>query len=74
MPSRSFSARNRWYQVLWPGQPAPTYAWAERYFDNHTEAFDHYDRHLAERPAERVHPPLRSHEDEEVWVVCVDPV
>ena len=49
-------------------------AWAEKYFDNHTEAFDYFERRRAEHPTGRVHRPVQSHEKPTVWAVCVDPV
>ena len=49
-------------------------AWAEKYFDNHTEAFDYSERRRAEHPTGRVHRPVQSHEKPAAWAVCVDPV
>lgn len=74
MPEVAASLHHRWFRIRWPGQKETTYAWAEKFFDSRTEAFDYYERRLAEHPAGRVHPPLASHEDAAVWAVCVDPV
>ena len=48
--------------------------WAEKYFDNHAEAFDYYERRRAEHPTGRISRPLQSREKPPAWVVCVDPV
>ncbi len=74
MPELPAALRNRWFRIRWAGEREAGYAWAEKFFDNHAEAFDYYERRLAEHPTGRVHPPLASHEDAAVWAVCVDPV
>ena len=62
MPEASAAGRNRWYRVKWPDQRNLSPAWAEKYFDNHTEAFDYFERRRAEHPTGRVHRPVQSHE------------
>src|SRR6476646_6086842 len=57
MPEASAARRNRWYRVKWPDQRNLSPAWAEKYFDNHTEAFDYFERRRAEHPTGRVHGP-----------------
>ena len=74
MPEASAAGRNRWYRVKWPDQRNLSPAWAEKYFDNHTEAFDYFERRRGEHPTGRVHRPVQSHEKPTVWAVCVDPV
>ena len=74
MPEASAAGRNRWYRVKWPDQRNLSPAWAEKYFDNHTEAFDYFERLRSEHPTGRVHRPVQSHEKPTVWAVCVDPV
>ena len=74
LPEASAAGRNRWYRVKWPDQRNLSPAWAEKYFDNHTEAFDYFERRRAEHPTGRVHRPVQSHEKPTVWAVCVDPV
>ena len=70
MPEASAARRNRWYRVKWPDQRNLSPAWAEKYFDNHTEAFDYFERRRAEHPTGRVHRPVQSHEKPTVWAVC----
>jgi len=72
MPEASAAGRNRWYRVKWPDQRNLSPAWAEKYFDNHTEAFDYFERRRAEHPTGRVHRPVQSHEKPSAWAVCVD--
>jgi hypothetical protein len=60
MPEPSAAGRNRWYRVKWPDQRNLSPAWAEKYFDNHTEAFDYFERRRAEHPTGRVHRPVRA--------------
>ena len=74
VPELSAAARNRWYRVRWPEERHLKPAWAEKYFDNHTEAFDYYERRRAEHPTGRVHRPVQAHESLRIWAVCVDPV
>ena len=74
MPEASAAGRNRWYRVKWPDQRNLSPAWAEKYFDNHTEAFDYFEHRRGEHPTGRVHRPVQSHEKPTVWAVCVDPV
>jgi hypothetical protein len=74
MPEVPPSGRNRWYLLRWADERVLKHAWAEKYFDNHTEAFDYYERRRAEHPTGRVHRPMRDQEDCGLWVVCVDPV
>ena len=62
MPEASPDRRNRWYRVSWPDQRHLKPAWAEKYFDNHSEAFDYYQRRRAEHPTGRVHRPVQSQE------------
>ena len=74
MPELSPDRRDRWYPVLWPGELEPTTAWAEKYFDDRTEAFDYAEQRRAEHPTGRVSGPVPSHEPPAAWVVCVEPV
>ena len=74
MPELSAAGRNRWYRVRWPDERQLKPTWAEKYFDNHTESFDYYERRRSEHPAGRGHRPMRAHENQQIWVVCVDPV
>src|SRR4051812_32136988 len=39
MPEVSPNGRNRWYRVKWPDERQLKPAWAEKYFDSHSEAF-----------------------------------
>jgi hypothetical protein len=55
MPEASAAGRNRWYRVKWPDQRNLSPAWAEKYFDNHTEAFYYFERRRGEHPTGRVH-------------------
>jgi hypothetical protein len=71
MPASSPDRRRRWYRVQWPDQRHLQPAWAEKYFDNHSEAFDDYQQR---RAPHRVHRPVQSHEKPAAWAVCVDPV
>ena len=50
MPEVATALHNRWFRIRWPGQSETTYAWAEKFFDSHSEAFDYYERRLAEHP------------------------
>ena len=50
MPEASAAGRNRWYRVKWPDQRNLSPAWAEKYFDNHTEAFDYFERRRGDIP------------------------
>jgi hypothetical protein len=68
LPELPPSRRNRWYRIKWPGEVRLKPAWAEKYFDNHTEAFDY-----AEHPTGRVHRPVQSQEPPAAWVVLVEP-
>jgi hypothetical protein len=74
MPELSPDRRNRWYRVKWTGERHLKPAWAEKYFDHHAEAYDYYQRRLAEHSTGRVHPPVHTQEKPDAWVVCVDPV
>jgi hypothetical protein len=74
MPEVTAENRNRWYRVRWPDERQLKPAWAEKYFDNHTEAFDYYERRRVAHPTGRVHRPVRDQENRGLWVVCVDPV
>jgi hypothetical protein len=74
MPELPPDRRNRWYRVKWTGERQLKPAWAEKYFDPHAEAYDSYQRRLAEHPTGRVHPSVHSQEKPAAWVVCVDPV
>ena len=74
MPELPFDRRNRWYRIKWPGETQLKPAWAEKYFDNHTEAFDYAERRRAEHPTGRVHRPVQAQEKPAAWVVCVEPV
>ena len=65
--------RKRWYDVLWPGHTKLSRAWAEKFFSDHSEAFRYYEELKVERPGLCVHPPMHSHEDRSIWVVCVWP-
>ena len=58
MPEASADRRNRWYRVKWPDERHLKPAWAEKYFDNHTEAFDYFEYRRAEHPTVRVHRPI----------------
>jgi hypothetical protein len=73
LPEASANRRNRWYRVKWPDERHLKPAWAEKYFDNHTEAFDYFEHRRAEHPTGRVYRPVQSHEKPAVWAVCVDP-
>lgn len=77
-PSISADGRDPVYIVRWPGYATPSEAWAEAFFDNHADAFKYYedrDKELAIAPngPRRLHPPMHSREDPEVWVICIDP-
>jgi hypothetical protein len=74
MPETSPDRRNRWYRVKWADERQLQPAWAEKYFDTHSEAFDYFERRRAEHPTGRVHRPIQSQEKPVVWAVCVDPV
>lgn len=74
MPEVPSDGRKRWYPVQWPGEAQLKPAWAEKFFDQHSEAFDYAERRRAEHPAGRVHRPVQSHETPAAWAVCVDPV
>jgi hypothetical protein len=74
LPELPPDRRNRWYRVKWPGERQLQPAWAEKYFDTHTEAFDYSECRRAQHPTGRVHRPLHSQEKPDAWVVCVDPV
>jgi hypothetical protein len=65
--------RNCWYRIKWRGERQQP-AWAEKYFDNHSEAFDYAERRRLEHPTGRVSSPVHSHEAPAIWAVCVDPV
>jgi len=67
MPELAPVRRNRWYRVKWPGEAQLKPAWAEKYFDNHTEAFDYFERRRAEHPTGCVHRPAQSHEKPAVF-------
>jgi len=73
MPELAPDRRNRWYRVKWPGETQLKPAWAEKYFDNHTEAFDYAELRRAEHSTGRVHRPVQSHEAPAAWAVCVEP-
>ena len=67
---------DRWYQVRRSGTDQaqdPVLLFAERYFDREAEAFDYWERRMCEVGPDRVHRPVRSHEDPHVWAVCIDP-
>jgi hypothetical protein len=72
MPELSPHGRNRWYRLRWPDERHLKPAWADKYFDNHAEAFAYYQRLCAEDPAAHVHRPVRDHENRGLWVVCVE--
>ena len=74
MPELPPAGRARWYPVYWPGAARLQAAWAEKYFDNHAEAFDYYEHRYAEHPTGRVYRPVQAHEPPTAWAVCVDPV
>jgi hypothetical protein len=74
LPEVSPDRRNRWYPVSWPNERRLKPAWAEKYFDTHTEAFDYFEQRRAEHPTGRVQRPIQSQEKPDVWAVCVDPV
>ena len=74
MPELPPDGRNRWYRVKWPDERQLRPAWAEKYFDNHTEAFDYAERRRAEHPTGRVSRPVQSHEKPAAWAIRVDPV
>src|SRR5260370_8203130 len=74
MPEASAAGRNRWYRVKWPDQRNLSPAWAEKYFDNHTEAFDYFERRRSEHPTGRVHRPVQSHVKPTPWPASADPV
>ena len=74
MPEILPDRRNRWYRVRWRDERQLKPAWAEKYFDNHSEAFDYAERRRTEHPTGRVSWPLHSKEAPTAWVVCVDPV
>jgi hypothetical protein len=74
MPEIPGNGHQRWFLVRWPRSLQLSDAWAEKFFDNHADAFDYFEKRRAEHPTGRAHPPLPSHEDEHVWAVCVDPV
>jgi hypothetical protein len=69
----SAAGRNRWYRIRWPDERYLKPAWAEKYFDNHSEAFDYSERRRSEHPNSHVSRPLQSQEKPMAWVVCVDP-
>ena len=73
MPELAPHRRNRWYRVKWPDERQLTPAWAEKYFDNHTEAFDYAERRRTEHSIGRVSRPIKSHEAPAAWAVCVEP-
>ena len=74
MPELSPDRRNRWYRVKWPGEPQLKPAWAEKYFDNHTEAFDYAERRRAEHPPAASTGRSTPTNHPAAWAVCVDPV
>ena len=51
MPEASAAGRNRWYRVKWPDQRNLSPAWSEKYFDNHSESFDYFERRRGELAA-----------------------
>jgi hypothetical protein len=71
VPEVSADGRNRCFHLSWPGEQQLQSAWAEKYFDDHDEAFRYYERLHAENPTKHVHTPTHSHEDINVWAVCV---
>src|SRR4051794_31966789 len=63
MPEVSPDSRNRWYPVKWSGESQLQPAWAEKFFDTHSEAFDYADgapRRPSHRPRPPAHPIPRS--------------
>ena len=74
MPELPPLRRNRWYRVKWPGERQLKPAWAEKYCETHTEAFDSAECRCAALPTGRVHRPIHSQETPAAWAVCVDPV
>lgn len=73
MPKVSSAVRNRWYRAKWPGERQLKPAWAEKYFDDPTEAFDSAARRRSEHPTGRVYRPVQSQEKPAAWAVCVEP-
>ncbi len=72
MPEVDPNHRKRFYEIRWPGEPTPSEAFAERFFDNRDEAYDYYERRQTEIDPRRVHLPIPSEEDDHVWVVLVE--
>jgi hypothetical protein len=63
-----------WFRLFLPGDCRYRHLWAERFFSGQAEAFDYYQRRLAEHPTGRVHAPVEAMEGDGAWAVCVDPV
>lgn len=72
MPEIPADARNRSYPIKRLGD-TPKRAWAEKFFDNHDDAWQYYEEQLKKRPGQRIYHPMHSHEDRTVWVGCVEP-
>jgi hypothetical protein len=71
MPECPPTGKERWYtagQDRWGRQHA---LWAEKFFDTVGEAHDYYEG--ARQAGRRVYPPMRSHEDPNIWAVCGEP-
>ena len=66
--------RARWFRLRLAGDCRDRHLWAERFFSTHAEAFDYYQRRLAEHPTGHVHSPVEAMEGDGAWAVCVDPV
>jgi hypothetical protein len=73
MPEVPSDRRNRWYRIKWSGEVQLKPAWAEKFFDNHTEAFDYAELRRGEHSTGRVYRPVQSHEKPLAWAVCVEP-
>ena len=63
---------NRWYWLAIGGN-TPADFFAERYFDVHSEALTYWQQRCDELGIERVHRPVPSHENPQVWAVCILP-
>ena len=67
------STVNRWYTLRRPGSNEQWLFFAERYFDSKAEAFAYWEQRSDEVGFSRAPHPVRSHENREVWAVCIDP-
>ena len=66
-------SRNRWSRAKWPDERQLQPAWAEKYFDTHSEAFAYAQRRRLEHPTGRVSRPVQSPEKPAAWAVCGEP-